>query len=36
MYPICVGLDRSSATKPSLKAPASTVIAPTINANSEA
>ena len=36
MYPICVGLDNSSATNPSLKTPASTVIAPTINANSEA
>ena len=36
MYPICVGLDRSSATNPSLKTPASTVIAPTINASNEA
>ena len=36
MYPTCVGFDNSSATNPSRKTPASTVIAPTSNASSEA
>ena len=35
MYPIWVGFERRSATKPSLNTPASTVIAPTINARAE-
>ena len=36
MYPIWVGFERRSATKPSLNTPASTVIAPTMSASTEA
>ena len=36
MYPIMVGLDRRSATNPSLTIPASTVIAPTSRASIDA
>ena len=36
MYPIWVGFESRSATKPSLNTPASTVIAPTMSASTEA
>ncbi len=36
MYPICVGLDRRSATNPRWKTPARIITAPTIRASAEA